>query len=117
MSLFTSNTTQPTLHDKLVEAESIIGGKLFAKPAGVLEQRFWYHQGDWFYETRDAVGPMVARYQLVNGQAHKLVEGKLVHFADGELDNLHQMIQLYRDRVYTQLYAPQAPQNDFGLAA
>lgn len=113
MNLFTSNATRQSLHDKLVEAESVIGGTLFKKAVGISQQRFWYHQGDWFYETHDAVGPMVARYQFVNGQAHKLVEGKLVHFADGELDNLHRMIQLYHDCVYTQLYAPR---NNLDLA-
>ncbi|MDB5179377.1 MAG: hypothetical protein JWN12_9 [Candidatus Saccharibacteria bacterium] len=114
MALFTSNTTQQSLHDRLVEIESVIGGNLFPKPAGVTKQRFWYHQGDWFYETHDAVGPMVARYQFANGQAHKLVDGKPIAFAEGEIDNLHKMIQRYRDEVYAQLYAPR---NDTRVAA
>jgi len=115
MNLFTSTgTRQGSLHDRLVEIESAIGGTLFKKPAGVLEQRFWYHEGDWFYETRDITGPMVARYQFKDGQAHKIVAGKPVAFAAGEIENLHKMIQVYHDQVYTQLYSKQ---NDVSLAA
>jgi len=106
MSLFAANTTPASLQAKLVEAESVIGGDLFPKPAGVIKQRFWYHEGDWFYETVDATGPMVARYQFVNGAAHKLVDGKPVAFAEGEIENLQKIIQLYHDRVYKELYAP-----------
>jgi len=106
MSLFTVTTTPESLEAKLVEAESAIGGNLFPKPAGVTKQRFWYHKGDWFYETHDAVGPMVARYQFRNGMAHKLVNGRPIAFADGELQNLRKIIQLYHDRVYKELYAP-----------
>jgi hypothetical protein len=114
MNLFTSGSAKQSLHDRLVEAESIIGGGLFKKPDGVLEQRFWYHEGDWFYESHDVNGPVVARYQFINGQVIKLVEGRLVHFAEGEVTNLHKMIELYHDKVYEQLYAPK---NDLSLAA
>ena len=50
---------------------------------------------------------MVARYQFTNGQAHKLVDGKPVAFAELEIHNLYKMIQLYHDQVYKELYAPQ----------
>lgn len=107
MNLFTKSSTRQSFEDKLVELESIIGGNLFKKPVGVSSQRFWFHEGDWFYETHDSIGPMVARYQFTNGQAHKLVDGKPVAFAELEIHNLYKMIQLYHDQVYKELYAPQ----------
>jgi len=111
MSLFTPTMTPQALYAKLVEAESEIGGDLLPKPAGVIKQRFWYHKGDWFYETQDATGTMVARYQFLDGKAHKLVGGKPVAFAEGEIKNLRKIIQMYHDRVYEELYAPRTDRN------
>jgi len=109
-----NNNAPRTLHDKLVEAESRIGGSKVGSQPGIISQRFWYHQGDWYYESDDANGSVVARYQFVDGQAHKLIDGKPQYFAEGEIQNLHQTIELYHQEVYMQLYASQ---NDFDLAA
>jgi hypothetical protein len=113
-NLFVSSSAPRTVHDKLVEAESIIGGSQLGTHPEIISQRFWYHQGDWFYESHDATGPMVARYQFIDGQAHKLVDGKPYYFADGEIQNLYRTIELYHDQVFLQLYASK---NDYDLTA
>ena len=105
-----TNNTPPSLHDRLIEVESVVGVQHLKKQPGIVGHRFSYHEGeydkegDWIYEVEDTVGTMVARYQFVDGQAHKLVDGKPVYFAEGEVNSLHAMIFAYHDQVYAALY-------------
>jgi len=114
-NLFSTNAIPRTLHDKLVEAESTIGGSPRVLPSapGVVNQRFWYQQGDWFYEVHDSVGPMVARYQFIDGSIAKLVDGKLVQLAEGEAETIYKIIPQYHDAI-SELYISK---DDLGLAA
>lgn len=112
-NLFTTNTVPRSLHDRLVEVESVIGGNILPAGKSVLSQRFWYQENEWFYEVHDAVGPMVARYQFVNESITKLVDGKPVNLAQGEADTIYKTIALYYDAV-SELYISK---EDLRLAA
>lgn len=120
MTVFVTNSAPRSLHDRLIEAESYIGVEHLKDEPGIVRRRFWYQEGengregDWFYEVHDTVGPMVSRYQFINGETHKLVGGQQVYFADGEIDSLHDMIQNYHDQVSVRLYTEQS---DFDRAA
>jgi hypothetical protein len=103
-----------SLHDQLVEAESLIGGKLFANEPGIIQQRFWYHEGDWFYEAVDAKGAMVARYQFSENLVHKLVDGREIAFAEGEKTALIETINRYYTQIQVELYQNKA---DWDIAA
>lgn len=81
--------------------------------------RFWFLDGDWYYEVNDAVGRMVARYQFTDNDAIKLVEGVPTPFVKDdargidEKANLLKMIPLFHEAVLKE----QSKQSDFDLAA
>lgn len=112
-NLFMTNAVPKTLHDRLVEVESVIGGNVLPINPGTVSQRFWYQQGDWFYEVHDSVGPMVARYQFIHGSVAKLVDGKLVHLAEGEAETIYNTVPQYHDAI-SELYISK---DDVDLAA
>lgn len=94
---------------ELVDIESEIGGTLFSKSIGVIAQRFWYFQGDWFYEaTFDTGVTHYLRYHLTDTSAEKLYNGRLVPFDGGdqgsELSHLLAIIPRYVDAIRHQLY-------------
>lgn len=102
-SFFVTNAAPKTLEAKLIEAEAFRSVSILPSAPHILSQRLWYQQGDWFYELHDSVGPMVARYQFINGSAAKLVDGKLVPFAAGETENLYKVVLLYHE-IISELY-------------
>ena len=106
-SVFVTNNAPRTLKDKLVEAERASFSETLKSTPGIISQRFFYHDGDWFYETQDSIGSMVARYQFAGGQAHKLVEGRPTAFAEGEVQNLYKMTELYYEHVMATMYTSQ----------
>lgn len=108
--------TQSTHEAKLVNKESAIGGALRPLPQGASSQRFWYHKGDWFYGLQDQKGSMYSRYQFSHHSVDKLVGGLPVSFADGEVENLENMVNEYHVRVSEELYKNHSKQ-DFDLAA
>lgn len=113
LTLVVSKNGPKTLDDRLVDAESEIGGQLFAKEPGIIKQRFWYHENDWFYEVVDAQGAMVARYQFTDGWAYKLVDGRAIAFAEGEEAALVATARSYFTAIQTKLYPNKA---DYDLA-
>lgn len=84
-----------------------------------VRERFWFVEGDWFYERIDGPGSMVARYYFTDNEAVKLVHGLPVPFAKDEargIDekaNLLKLIPLFRRAVVKK----QPQQSDFDLAA
>ncbi|HJM04664.1 MAG TPA: hypothetical protein QF549_03485 [Candidatus Saccharimonadaceae bacterium] len=107
---FVVNRAPAPLMTRLIDAESEIGASLLPLPNGKKSHRFWYHEGDWFYETVDALGPMVARYTVGEKGIEKLVDGSPVQLHDGdpgqmgEEERLLVMIGLYREEIERQLY-------------
>ena len=116
MNVFSKIKAPMSLDDKLVEAESKIGGELLPTNPDVIRQRFWFHGGDWFYEVHDSKGPMVARYQFDDDFSYKLVDGKEVEFAEGEEARLIELVGLYYEQIKLQLY-PDKSKSDYDLAA
>ncbi len=117
-----SKSKQRTLDDKLVDAESLLSAKLFGERDDVVSQRFWHHDGDWFYEVKDSVGIMVARYQFTEATSFKIVDGLPTHFVKtAELDekaNVVKMIHAYHALMQREMYANLSPNKDnFDLAA
>lgn len=107
---FVVNRAPAPLMTRLIDAESEIGASLLPLPDGKKSHRFWYHDGDWFYETVDALGPMVARYTVSEKGIEKLVDGSPVQLYEGdpgemgEEERLLAMIGLYREEIERQLY-------------
>ena len=111
---FVSSKTPMSLEDKFVNAESEIGGDILPKNGDIIRQRFWYVQGDWFYEVLDARGVMIARYQFSEDLSHKLVDGRQIDFAEGEKAALLETINRYYTQIQVELYSDKA---DWDLVA
>jgi hypothetical protein len=92
-----------SLERRLVDCESEIGGSLFPLLPGDIAQRFWYHQGDWFLEQTDQIGPKVGRYHIEPSEIAKLVNGNFARLQQEEKEHLLASIPLYRDKI-TELY-------------
>lgn len=99
--------------ERLIDAESKIGGDLLPQSKDTIRQRFFYYQGYWYLEITDQQGAMVASYQLTDDMVYKFYGGKPIAFDDTshELDNLLTTIPLYENAV-KELY-----KSDFDLAA
>jgi len=117
-SFFVTNTVPRSLKDNLIEVESVIGGNILEKQQGIISQRFWFHDGDWFYEVHDAIGPMVARYRFEDDELIKIDGARnipLVKTAEiDEAANIEHMVQLYHREITVQLYSRK---DDYDLAA
>lgn len=107
-----ASLSNESLARRLVDIESEIGGQLLPAVEGVKSQRFWFYEGDWFYETIDQKGAMHARYQAVGNELEKLVNGKPVSLAEGEQDHFIQLVPLYYQAIKDELYerAKQSPE-------
>ena len=107
---FVVNRTPAPLMTRLVDAEGEIGARLLPLPEAKKSHRFWYHGGDWFYETVDALGPMVARYTVKENGIEKLVDGSPIDLYGGEPgemgeeERLLAMIGIYHEEIERQLY-------------
>ena len=97
-------SARKSLYERLVEQESIMGGTLFGAQHPSISRRFWFHEGDWFFEHNDGIAPVVARYQITEAAAYKLVEGREHPFADGELSRLFEAITTYHATIRDTLY-------------
>lgn len=93
-----------SIERRLVDIESRIGGTVLQKPAHVVSQRFWFHGGDWFYESSDAQTALFARYHVSDDRIYKLVNGKAIAFSEAEAAHLLQTIPLYFQAVCRDLY-------------
>lgn len=113
-SILNQLMTPRPLIERLIDAESKIGGNLLPQEQNAIRQRFFFYQGYWYLEFTDQQGSMVASYQLDQDTAYKFHNGKNIPFDEdsGELDNLLKTIPLYEDAISRQLY-----KSDFGLAA
>lgn len=121
MNAFVKSSAPRTLEDKLVEAESKISKKILPNIEGV-EQRFWFHGGDWFYEVRNTKdSPMVARYHVGETDLYKLVDGSSTPFykdaTHDEKFNLVAMTQAQLDLIKREMYADLGDKQDYDLAA
>ena len=107
-----------SLERRLVDCESELGGTLFPVTPGTLEQRFWYHKNDWFYEHTDQYGSTTALYHVEPDSIEKLVHGRLATLDETEKRHLLASIPRYADLITTELYKPETPQQrDYDLAA
>lgn len=106
--LFPSKSRPVTLIDRLVEHESRIGGQKLKSAEGIVSQRFWYHEGYWHYEETDVLGPMVARYQVIDGYLKKIDGATVIDFyKDDQVNeeaNVLDMIHQYYDQIQQELY-------------
>lgn len=93
-----------SIESRLVEIESQIGGRVLQRPAHVVSQRFWFHGGDWFYESSDGQSSLFARYHISDDRIYKLVQGKAIAFSEAEANHLLQIIPLYFQAVCRDLY-------------
>ena len=114
MSLF-APAPRP-LDERLVDAESKIGGEIFfGENAEAVSARFWYFEGDWFFERNYANdGYKVIRYQVFENSMHKLYDGVEYPFSEGEQGTLLDAIHRYHDTVSRNLYGVS---KDYALAA
>lgn len=112
-------TTPRPLVERLVEEESIIGGRLFQQGPSVLRQRFWYHLGDWFFERvergREGDERVVIHNQIREDGVHKLIDGREFAFDSDELERFLPAIEQYRDRIVEELYTDS--RDSYDLAA
>lgn len=68
-------------------------------------RRFWYFEGDWFFEQYyPNVGYSVIRYQVLKQGMHKLYNGIEYPFNPGEKATLVKAIMKYRTAVLEPLY-------------
>jgi hypothetical protein len=92
---------KPDFAVSLVNAEGKIAGEKFFGA----NSRFWYFEGDWFFEQNQPnVGYQVIRYQIAKQNMHKLYEGKEYYFSAGEKTTLVKAIMRYRTDVLEPLY-------------
>ncbi len=70
-----------------------------------VNRRFWYFEGDWFFEQyQPNVGYQVIRYQIFKQSMHKLYNGREYPFNPGEKATLIKAILHYRTDVLEPLY-------------
>ena len=99
-----------SLERALVDRESEIGGSLFPPENSMVSRRFWYFDGDWYFEEREAKQSFVARYTLYGESIEKLVHGRPVAIEPQEEVALVAAIPLYKQRIESELYKPSSPQ-------
>lgn len=119
-------TPKPVLAE-LVEKESIILGRLVQKQSPDQENRVWVHEGDLYYGFRNKkknilLKDTTVRYQFHKEMPEKLLGGRAVGFANGELENLSQLIPLIEPTLLHEMYPvdealADLKKDDFRLAA
>lgn len=107
LELFTA-TPRP-LQDRLIEEESVIGGQLFARDASVLWQRFWCHDGDWFFARLNRMPNQpdtqtVIHYQIKDNSIYKFVGGREYLAGEDESEVLTSAIDTYYEKIQQKLY-------------
>lgn len=107
MSILSLLVSSPRpLEELFIEEESKLGGTLFsADGTNPTSRRFWYFQGDWYFEQQyQNQGSYVIRYQILENSMHKLFHGREVPFSYGEEQVLVQAIKRYHSIVSEKLY-------------
>lgn len=120
MELFTSKPR--SLEERLIEEESAIGGRIFAKDSSTFEQRFWFQSGDWFYErirqAEKSEVREVIHYRLTDSSVHKMIDGREFFINPSEVSTLLLAIEAYDGAVEKELYGQASePRDSFELAA
>lgn len=102
----------------LIDAESKIGGELFGRMSRGVERRFFkdeYHS--WYYhesatdQSGQKLYDFTIRYEILPEGVLKSVDGKHHVFITGvELGHLRQAMQLYTQKIRSELYQPK-PRN------
>ena len=100
-----------TLERALIERESEIGASLFGGLAEGVTRRFWYYEGDWYFEERAPKAASVARYTVYEDSIEKLVHGRPVTLEPSETHALITAIPLYKARIEHELYHPAQAQS------
>lgn len=104
--------TPKTTLASLIDAESVIGGKLFGETRRGVERRFFKDEHhSWYYHesATDVSGQKLytftIRYEILPEGVLKSVDGKHHVFITGiELDHLRQAIKLYTTHIQAELY-------------
>jgi hypothetical protein len=118
-------TPKPVLAE-LIEKESVIGGKMFAKPAENIENRFWEQDGGFYYGFTDGknikLEDTVIHYEFSDEAIEKLYQGRPVPLVPHEEENITEAIMTFEQRVMHELYPfdeviQELSKDDFGLAA
>ena len=97
---------------QLIEKESVIGRELFGPiPHGhrreffCLDEHTWVWHEEWKDEQTGKPRSFTTRYEIHDNGVSKIVGGHHHGFVEGtELDNLHDAIQIYYDRVMHRIY-------------
>lgn len=104
----------PTLA-KLIDNESIVGGRLFGRISKGVTRRFFMDDGNsWFYSetavdptTRQQLYSYTIRYEILPQGVLKSVDGRGHVFITGvELERLKQAIKLYKHQIKQDVYLP-----------
>jgi hypothetical protein len=118
-------TPKPVLAE-LIEKESVIGGKMFAKPAENIENRFWEQNGGFYYGYTDGknikLEDTVLHYEFSDETIEKLYQGRSIPLVPHEDENVIKSILTFEQQVMHELYPfdeviQELSKDDFGLAA
>lgn len=100
---------------KLIDEESLVGGKLFGRLGSGVSRRFFMDDGDsWFYSetaidpsTKQQLYSFTIRYQVLPQGILKSVDGRGHVFIKGiELERLLKSMELYKQRIEKEVYEP-----------
>jgi hypothetical protein len=114
----------PTLAS-MIDAESIIGGKLFGDMGRGVERRFFLDEGNSWFFSESATDPTTGRklysftirYEILPQGVLKSVDGKGHVFITGiELEHLKHAVKLYEQNVERELYAAKRSQSESAAA-
>lgn len=104
----------PTL-SKLIDEESLVGGKLFGSISTGVTRRFFMDDGNsWFYSetaidpaTKQQLYSYTIRYEVLPQGILKSVDGRGHVFIKGiELERLLTAMELYEKRIDQDVYQP-----------
>lgn len=93
---------------ELIDRESVIGGRRFQKQDPEHDVRFWEEGGEWFFGYSDGKGVTLndstIHYEIYDDHIKKSYQGRVVPFANGELEVFTQAVQSYEHDVVHELY-------------
>lgn len=105
------NSTQQSSYRDLIRKEAQIGGNIFGPiPKGhrreffCLDERTWVWHEEW-YDASHRLQSKTTRYEVHNDRVLKVQNGEYYKIDEDEAINFYKAVQLYSQRIRTDLYA------------